>query len=435
MNYSKILFAGAFVSMALVSCTNENDYLAGSTDKGTMVLAVEQLRPTPKYSAAQTRAVETADFPVTVYNKADGQEVLSYAKASMVPNKVVMPVGEYYAVAHTPGEMDKIMSTPYYRGTEDFQILKAVSTVATITCRMANSSFKINYSSDFASVFSSWTVTVDDGSATALIYTNDLDGLNPAIKYMAFEENVSALRVNFRGTTSTGTRIVTTSTLTKGNATEGYDGDSEYFTGGEALVLNFSPVESTEGDITGINLSANIRFEESEEDFDLEVEDVLTDGGETGGEGGGETGGEGGGETGGNPDAITLDLPENMTLSPSTDPALGNTYIAAAAGLKSVQVKISSTSDAMMESLAALGVNYGVNFATGAEVVGNQDLVTLFSDLGQTLEVPAEGDTEYVFPIGNFFSLLLVLPGDHTFYLTVTDKNGNVKSGELVLGV
>ncbi|MBR4856086.1 MAG: hypothetical protein IKU94_05610, partial [Bacteroidaceae bacterium] len=59
----------------------------------------------------------------------------------------------------------------------------------------------------------------------------------------------------------------------------------------------------------------------------------------------------------------------------------------------------------------------------------------LFSQLGQSLSVPAEGDTEYTFPIGNFFVLLSVLPGEHSFGLTVTDMQGNTTSGGLTLTV
>ena len=95
-----------------------------------------------------------------------------------------------------------------------------------------------------------------------------------------------------------------------------------------------------------------------------------------------------------------------------------------------------STSDAMMGSLADLAGNYdGVDFVAGAEVVENQEMVRLFGDLGQTLAVPSTGDTEYVFPIGNFFSLLAFLPGEHSFTLIITDIEGNTKNGELTLTV
>ena len=62
-------------------------------------------------------------------------------------------------------------------------------------------------------------------------------------------------------------------------------------------------------------------------------------------------------------------------------------------------------------------------------------MVRLFGDLGQTLAVPAVGDTEYVFPIGNFFTLLAFLPGEHSFTLTITDMEGNTKDGLLKLTV
>ena len=125
-----------------------------------------------------------------------------------------------------------------------------------------------------------------------------------------------------------------------------------------------------------------------------------------------------------------------MVVNADTDPSLGDTYIAAPNGIKSIVVSMSSTSEEMMASLAAIADGYeGVDFANGTEVVGNESLATLFSQLGQSLSVPAEGDTEYTFPIGNFFVLLSVLPGEHSFGLTVTDMQGNTTSGGLTLTV
>ncbi len=423
MNISKILLTGAFVGMSLASCVNENDYLVESTDNGSLALAVEKVMPKPKNG---TRAVETSDFPVTIYSLTDNQEVVAYNKASEVPADLTLSVGEYYATAHTPGDMEKIMSAPYYYGRENFEILKGVNTEATITCRMANGSFTLNFSSDFSSVFKDWTITIDDGSGTALAYTSEDDGLTPAVKYMRFEENTSSLTVNFRGTTMNDSRISASNTLTKKNASEEYDGDSEYFTGGDALVLNFSPVESTDGNITGINLTANISFEESEENFEIEVGDAETEIPDEGEGGGGETPGE---------SSITLTLPKDQTITAATDPKLGDTYIAAEAGIKSLMVRVSSNSQEMIESLIAVGVEAGVDLTNDTEVVGNQAMVNLFTQLGKELAVPAEGDKEYTFPIGDFFTLLSVMSGEHTFHLTVTDMNGETQSGKIVLTV
>lgn len=425
-NIFKIMIAGSFVGLGLSSCVSE-ELSAEDARKGSMSLSVDKLEP------SATRAVETADFPVAIYTS-DNQEYASYEKVSLVPKQIKMPVGMYYAEAHTPGEFLKYMEAPYYAGREEFEILQATNTHTKVTCRMANGSITVRFSDEFLTAFSDWTITIDDGAESALVYTKEKDGTEPETTYMRFEENNDVLNVNFKGKTQNGNSINASNKLTKKAADEQYDSDDTNFSGGDLIVIYFNPVEGTDGDITGITLNADIAFDdnETEGDFEIGVEDnTEEEGGEEGGE---DTPGEGGGDS----DAITLNLPADMVVSsdPPTDPSLGDTYIASENGLKSITVKMSSTSDAMISSLQDLSGNYnGVDFINGAEVVGNQEMVRLFGDLGQTLAVPAEGDTEYTFPIGNFFSLLAFLPGEHTFTLTITDMEGNTKDGILKLTV
>lgn len=423
MNISKILLLGTFFGIGVSSCVNE-EFPTTDAKQGSVSLDVDHLKP------SATRAIETADFPVAIYDAEGNKEVASYDKASLVPKQIKMSVGNYYAVAHTPGVMDKIMDKPYYSGRDDFEILPNINTVSTVVCRMANGSFKINFSDDFAGSFTNWTISIDDGTSSAIIYTYEKDGWTPPVTYMAFEEKVEVLNVNFTGTTTSGNRIAASNKLTKKSASEQYDSDNPYFSGGDAIEIEFRPVESTEGDITGITLKADIQFEESEEDFEMEVEDNTSAGGDD--EGGNED--TPGGNEGGNSDAITLNLPQDMTISPETDTSLGDTYIEAQNGIKSIIVKMSSTSEGMESSLEDLASSYeGIDFHSGTEIVDNQALVQLFTDLDQTLAVPAIGDKNYTFPIGNFFVLLALMPGEHTFYLTVTDMNGNTKDGVLKL--
>ena len=217
--------------------------------------------------------------------------------------------------------------------------------------------------------------------------------------------------------------------LVKSQADERYDDDVEYFQGGDCIVINCdtTDIETTEGNIVGISIKADIQFTETEANVGIVVEDVLPEEEE-------ET--PGSGEGTGDVDAITLNLPNDMVVFEDTDPALGDTYIAADHGIKSIMVKMESTSAEMMASLAALAVNYaGVDFAAGAEVVGNENMVALFTGLGQSLSVPSEGDLEYTFPIGNFFGLLAFLPGEHTFTLVITDMEDNTRNGKLTLTV
>lgn len=420
-NIFRIMIAGSFVGLGLSSCVSE-ELSAEDARKGSMSLSVDKLEP------SATRAVETADFPVAIFSLSDNQEYASYEKVSLVPKQIKMPVGMYYAEAHTPGDFLKYMESPYYAGREEFEILQATNTHAKVICRMANGSITVRFSDEFLEAFSDWTITIDDGAESALVYTKEKDGTEPKTTYMRFEENNDVLNVNFKGKTQNGNSINASNKLTKKAADEQYDSDDTNFSGGDLIVIYFNPVEGTDGDITGITLNADIAFDdnETEGDFEIGVEDNTEE------EGGEDTPGEGGGDS----DAITLNLPADMIVSATTDPSLGDTYIASENGLKSITVKMSSTSDAMISSLQDLSGNYeGVNFINGAEVVGNQEMVRLFGDLSQTLAVPAEGDKEYTFPIGNFFTLLAFLPGEHTFTLTITDMEGNTKDGILKLTV
>lgn len=426
MKMNKILMLGTIACLGLSSCMNE-DIPSSSSVQGSISLNVDYLVP------STTRAVETKDFPVAVYELEGNKVFAEYEYASQVPAEITMPVGLYYATAHTPGNMDKIMSNPYYQGVDTFEILKDIKTISTVVCRMANGSFTIRYSQDFTSAFSDWQITIDDGSESALIYTKEKDGLNPPTMYIDFAKGVKEMNFTFVGTTVDGNRITSANNLTKKQAAEKYDSDTEFFSGGDAIVIDLKPTESMEGKITGIEVKANISFEESEGNFEMEVEDKVTDS-DTPGEGGEETPDTPG--EGGDPNAIVLTLPADMVVNEDTDPSLGDTQIKAVNGIKSVSVKVTSTSEDMMGALVELGGAYeGIDFENGTEVVGSVGLVALFSDLGQELSVPAEGDKEYVFPIGNFFPFLVILPGDHTFILSVTDMNGNTKDGQLTLTI
>lgn len=409
--------------MAFASCMSEDlesKFTAGG-DKGTLELGVELLQPA-------RRDVSTVNFPVVIKD-ASGSVVKEYATVAEVPASIVMAVGSYTVESHTPGEIAKSMSNPYYKGASDVEIVKDVTSPVNVVCKMANSQVNINYDEEFRNVFTAWEVTIDDGSETALSFTQS--STTNTIYWYFGEAGVKQLVVNFRGTTTTGNTIAARNVLTKNqSSTGGYDDDNTNFTGGDLITLNFAPTESTEGKITGITLSANVVFDETAEDINVGVIDVPGLNDPTGG---GDN--PGGGDT----EGITLNLPEDISMAvlgaDALDTSLGDTYIAAGAGLKSIMVRIESDSEEMNSSLAKLGTEYNVDFLAGAEIVGNQNVVSLFESLGQKLSVPAEGDKEYTFPIGNFFGFLQVLAGKHRFHLTVTDMNGNTQSGSLLITV
>lgn len=415
MKITNKLLAGTLILMACTACTSETFDGFGKKETGIAKLNIDIKKP-------QARAVSEVDyFPVTIYN-AGNEKVLSYETVSEIPEKVILNVGTYTVESHTPGVIQKQMNYPYYMGTESIEILKGITSDVEVTCKMQNSKININYSDDFKSVFTFWQITITDGSETALSF--DHNSSNETYWYFG-EDGVSELTVNFRGTTNDGNIISKRTKLTKNLANQGYDDDEENFGGGDELNLNFTPTETTDGKINGINIKANVIFTETNKEVTVNVVDKP---------------GFGGGEDPNVPDDpitddITLNLPADMKVSEETDPSLGDTKIHAVAGLMSIKVSITSTSEDMISSLDDLNKQHGVDFIGGAEIVENQKLVALFTSLNQTLNVPNEGDTDYTFPIGNFFNLLSVLPGEHTFKLVITDMNGNTKSGQLTLTV
>lgn len=420
MKIQNALLTGALALAALSSCTSEDfeEKLSAGGPKGELQLSVDVLKP------ESTRAVtEVTDFPVIIYD-AEGKTIHSYSTVADVPSSIMIAVGNYTVESHTPGAIRKKMAEAYYRGVTPVEIIKDVTSPVNVLCKMQNSVITVNYDDEFRSVFASWEITINDGGQTVLSFDNTT-ATNKVYWYFG-EEGVKELTVNFRGTTIEGSTVSSKYTLTKDQADESYDDDRQNFGGGDALNINFTPTESTEGRLTGVTINADVTFTETNENVDIIVVDKP--GFEPGG------GDEPDPTPGGDEGNITLDLPADISfpfMAPPSDTSQGDTYIAATAGLKSITVMIESTSSDMKSSLSELNDQYGVDFIGGAEIVGNQNVVALFNNLNQPLSVPTKGDTEYKFPIGNFFGFLKVLAGKHTFHLTVTDMDGAVKSGSL----
>ena len=311
MKLQNTLLAGAIAIAALSSCCNEDAFDA-MEQTGKMQLAVDIAKP-------QKRATsEVTDFPVIIYNAA-GTQVYSYNTVAEVPANIILEVGNYNVESHTPGAISKKMAAPYYKGVQDVEILKDITSQVDVICKMQNSKITVNYSDEFRSVFSTWEITVNDGSETALSFTNS--STSNSTYWFFGEEGVESLKVNFRGVTTTGSTVAANYVLTKNMADESYDDDRKNFGGGDAITLNFNPTESTEGNVTSITINADVTFTETNETIDVEVVD------KPGFEDGGSTGGE---EP--NPDGpITLNLPADISYPAFTepeDPSIGHTYIA-----------------------------------------------------------------------------------------------------------
>lgn len=274
MKLNKIFTIGTFALLSLTSCELKNDLMGSLVDKGDMgalELGVSVKQPVSQRS---TKAeVSTNNFPITIQGTSSEvtDVVMEYATLDKVPASIKVPVGQYTVTSHTPGDLEKKMTAPYYAGSTNITVSKGIATQVNVECRMANSRIQMIYGDDFKEAFSSWTITIDDGTETALSYTER--NLDPAPIYWHFGDNITSITVNIRAVTKKGNTVSEKRVFKKSDASENYEEEGDAFTGGDALVINMGTVTSSTGDLEGISITANITFEDEEEAVEIPTTD------------------------------------------------------------------------------------------------------------------------------------------------------------------
>ena len=430
MKLFNITSIGILAILSLASCEMKNE-LSGNTSPKTE-MGILELGVSVKQPVSQTRAgVVTNSFPVIITGaSAEVTDVKKeYATVEEMPSSVSLPVGKYTVTSHTPGKLEKKMGAPYYGGSTTMSITKGITTSTSVVCKMQNSRIQIKYGDDFQSSFKSWTITVDDGSNTALSF--DETEVAPAAIYWNFDDSsVTAITVNIRAVTTEGNTVSESRTFKKSDASDKYEDENEFFNGGDALDINMGTVSSSTGSVSGITIKTFITFENESESVEIPV----------GGEeepGGGE---EGGGENPG--DGPTLKLPKDVNYSLSNEssiPTSADAIISAPDGLESIIVTIVAGNAEFDEILTELKMD-GQGFKEGGvNLVENSDFNNLLSNV-ELPNGPIKGDTEYTFPIGVFFTFLNATGATdagktHQFNITVTDKNGETTTGTFKVGI
>lgn len=423
----------------LASCEMKNEILGKDPmtgDTGTLSLYVE----TGKTTKGTTDQVD--QFPVTItgtdveYTK----KFDSYAELKQAGD-VTLPVGTYTIEACSPGEFKSEMSEPFYGGKlENVKIVKGQTAETSVVCTMQNVKISISFTEEFLATYQDWTITVTDKKQDGHIktYTKAADGSTPAPIYWKLDESVETIYINGTAKTNGGEDVTISGTAKKSNLPEYEEGDDTSFVGGDELKIEFSPVKvegSTPGILEeGIQITITLFNSEKNENVEIPV-NPGTDGGDTEepgtGEDGGDEGGEegdGGGETTAEP---TISFPQSKYTLPADTTKNADATITAEAGLKSVKVKITGGNDKFATAVAGM-----FGGTEPFELIGNTQLSGIFSSM--QISLPNTDDTEYVFPVGNFFSLLAAdsfgpttTVDGHIFEITVTDQNDKTVSGKL----
>lgn len=420
----------------LASCEMKDEILGKDPmtgDTGTLSLSVE----TGKVTRGTTDQVD--QFPVVITGKdvEYTKKFDSYAELKQA-GEVKLPVGTYTIEACSPGEFKSEMTEPFYGGEQEVKIQKDVTSETSVVCTMQNVKISIKLTDEFLATYQDWTITVTDKKQNghAKTYTKAKDGETPAPVYWKMDEGVETIYINGTAKTNGGEDVTISGTAKKSNLPEFEEGDDTSFVGGDELKIDFTPVKvegSTPGILEeGIQITITLFNSEKNENVEIPV-NPGTDGGDTeepgtGEDGGDEGEGDGGEETAAEP---TISFPQSTYTLPADATKNADATITAEAGLKSVKVKIIGGNDTFATAVAGM-----FGGTEPFELIGNTQLSGIFSSM--QIPLPNTNDTKYVFPVGNFFSLLAddsfgptTTVDGHIFEITVTDQNDKTVSGKL----
>lgn len=424
-----IWIAGLLLTAGLVSCEMK-DELKGNTgivpsEVGYLDLDVAVGQKTrADETTSVVPSVSTDDFPVEIKGKdVEYTKVFESYEALKKECPLALPVGNYTVSAHTNAELKAVMDVPYYGGETSLTITKDIEAKANVECTMKNTKVQLVYDTEFSTVFKEWNITVSDGSANILTY--DETDLNPKAKYWLVADDVTVIKMHIDAVTQDGAKISEDRSYAKPD-----DADSDFWEGSDALTVTMEPGEPSDPEnpygVTGIKVTVQISFDDNEQEDVVEIpvegDDEATEPSEPDG---GEEGGDSEKPEVGVP---SISIPQSTYTLPTDVEKKADATITAEAGIKSVKVQIVPGNEMFTSIVSGM---FGVE---PFELIGNETLGAVFSGMG--ISLPDVGDTEYIFPVGNFFSLLSRMGATdssegHVFRITVEDENGETASTSL----
>ena len=414
----------------LSSCEMKDEILGKdlmSGDTGLLSLNVE----TGKASRGTTDQVDQFPVVITGTDVDYTKKFDSYADLK-AEKKVTLPVGTYTVEACSPGEFLSTMNEPFYGGKlENVKVEKGQTSEISVVCTMQNVKISIDLTEEFLATYDDWEFLVTDNKGHIETYTKSEDGNTPAPVYWKMDERVETIIIKGTAETKGDETVTISGTARKSNLPNFEEGDDTSFIAGDELKIEFTPVKvegSTPGILEeGIQITITMFNSEKNENVEIPV-NPGTGGDNTEEPGAGEDSGDEGGEAVAEP---TISFPQSTYTLPDDATKKADATITAEAGLKSVKVKITGGNDKFATAVAGM-----FGGTEPFELIGNTQLSGIFSSM--KISLPNTNDTEYVFPVGNFFSLLAddsfgptTTVDGHIFEITVTDQNDKTVSGKL----
>lgn len=421
--------AALLLTVVLASCEMKEELKGnnGTSDASTPsevgYLDLSKVDLVSKSEASRADVVDSDDssinvneFPVEIVGTdVEYTRTFDSYQQMLDESPITLPVGNYKVSAHSKGELQPVMDEPYYDGETSLTITKDVVSNAEVECKMANTKIQIAYDEEFKETFKSWEITVTDGTEHNLIY--DQEDMDPEPKYWVLQENVKVIKVYITAVTTGNIKISESRSITKPE-----DADTEFWVRADDLTITMEPGDTdpnTPSGINGIDIKVEVSFGTDKEEIEfipVEDDEDTTEPSEPG-----DTDGSAG-------SAPSIAIPQSTYTLPGDAEKNADATITAQAGIKSVKVQIVSGNEMFADIVSEM---FG---AEPFELIGNETLGEVFSGMG--ISLPSEGDTKYIFPVGNFFSLLSNMgattsSSGHVFKITVEDSEGKTASASL----
>ena len=423
----KIAIIASLFCLAVLSSCELKDELTG-TKGGKQEMGALELSVSVPQEITESRANTEApgNYPVVVMNKETEEEAYNGTYEAM-EKPLRLPVGTYIVSSHTPGDIETTMLSPYYGGEKEMTISKEITSVLDVVCKMLNTKITLNLGDDFKAAFKDWTITLNDGNAHVLTFTQENVENKTVYWYLGANSQVATLTMDITATTTDGVKVRDQKQFTKADASENYENDNPNFTGGDALNINIGAIEEPDPEPgqqpqIGFDISVDITFDGRDETVEIPVEDVPTTDPEPGEP-----------EEPGDDEVITISdggtgyLTDGVIVTGGEFPTDVNVIMGVEKGIQNVFVKVTTTNDVFKGMVAELGLVDGDGMDLASD--GASGLAELFL-------LPKAGTTEYTFSMSEMlFTMLNGFEGTHDFTLKVVDKEGNEKSAVLTITV
>lgn len=373
--------------------------------------------------AASRASIDLSNYIITVTNNATSEQAAEWTYSTM-PSLPTFGVGTYTLAVESHKVAPVAWDEPYFLGTETFQIRNGeITEVSTVVCKLANIRVSVLFDDELlAASAGDINVTVTSADNNQAVFTTD----ETRSAYFQAMGKLKTLEVHFKGTVS-GTAEDFVRVLTEVEA-----GQHRKITFG--LKQNPTTPPDEFGNITdegeGIKVSTSVTEEDLTVDTPIEEENGSDSDRPN------QEGDEPGGDDDPNPptppveDAVVFESAAdgyafdfegiNQAQDIIDSGKKAQVIIKAEEGIEVLRVDIISNS-LNSDVLTSVGL------ASSFDLAHPSDLETALKSLGFATGDEVLGNTEVVFDITEFMTLLQIYSDVHEFKITVTDQKGNSK--------